>query len=130
MNRMNKAPVWIFGLLSLVAMLSACDPAQSLRVTHSGYRELSCADGRGMRYVVDVQYTDGQRDSDEFKYYHEIMAGFVPGWEDRVEWVQFTVYCQDEKKPLLVTPRLTPEDFVQKDEWNFYYFVDGGVEDR
>jgi hypothetical protein len=109
-------------LVGITAVVFGCDPAQLLWVKKAD-DGLFCEKRENTRYTVTVQWKDGESETYTCRDCDEVKAGLVPGWEDRMQWIQYSIYCADSAEPLVVTPRLTPDDFVQNDEWNFFYFL-------
>lgn len=128
MNRRSAA--FVLTAFPLAALLSACDPAVTVHLVRKDREPMSCEGGAEMTYNFRIRYRDGDQYEHVFEVDKEIghpTAGMLPGSIERtVAWIQFEVYCGDSQDPVLVTPRINlPKGLEKKDDWNYYYYVDG-----
>lgn len=114
----------------LMCLLSACDPLYTLHVTRSDFSPITCKDNAIMTYTVEIIWKDGERTVENRQigtgvfYPDHPLIRYIPGTLEKIAWVQFSLYCGDDKILYFVTPRINSEDIVKKDERNLYYFLD------
>ena len=130
---------WYISLAILGSLLSACDPAEVVYLTHSGGEPVLCPGGETTRYEVVHAVTDpdnrneilyeernrftvdpmgGALSTDPDRVSAAIIAGSLDS--GRVPWIQFIVTCGDTAAHLLTTPKITREDLKKLDEVYLY----------
>ena len=130
-NQYSKKIFHLIGFLSLLLLLAGCDPAFLYHVAHSETQAIKCPNNEEMKYRVifkneyykeEVEFTVDQVQTFLSTNPDHPVVGLVRPPE-MIHWIQFIIYCGESTNPYLVTKEISVDDWIKKDEQNYYYYV-------